>query len=54
MDYSLIPTENGVLVSLGFKSWLTANCKLTVGKEKAHAFADELQAKKAIREWVVS
>ena len=52
MDYSLIPTEQGVLVSLGHKSWLNSKCRLAVGKESAHAFSNECQAREAIRQWV--
>ena len=54
MDYSLIPTEKGVLVSLGHKSWLNSKCRLTVGKEFAHAFSNESQAREAIRQWILA
>ena len=54
MDYSLITTEQGVLVRLSKDHFLNDKIKLTRGKAKAHAFQDETQARWAIKEWVMS
>ena len=53
MDYSLIPTEQGILVKMN-GMWLNSSINLTRGKAKAHAFQDETQARWAIKSWVVS
>ena len=54
MDYSLIPTEQGVLVRLSKDHFLNEKIKLTRGKAKAHTFQDETQARWALKTWVVS
>ena len=53
MDYSLIPTADGILVRLG-KEYLDNKVRLRRGLKNAHAFRDELQARHAIKAWVVS
>ena len=54
MDYSLIPTEQGILVRLSKDHFLNDKVKLTRGKAKAYHFKDETQARLAVKEWVVS
>ena len=53
MDYSLIPTEQGILVKMN-GMWLNSSINLTRGKAKAHPFRDEIQARRALKTWVVS
>ena len=54
MDYSLINTQDGILVRLSKDQFLDSNINLTRGKAKAHAFQDETQARWALKAWVVS
>ena len=54
MDYSLIPTEDGVLIRLSKDHFLDSNINLTRGKDSAHPFQDETQARWALRSWVVA
>lgn len=52
MDYSLIPTADGILVRLG-KRYLDAKVNLN-SLDKAFAFRNEKHARLAIKSWVVS